>query len=225
VLYGRDHENAAEERQRMKQQNAALYSSGLKAKDLIGIPWRVAFALQAAGWYLRQDIIWHKPNPMPESVTDRCTKAHEYMFLFSKSAHYNFDSQAMREPATARDPGNKKHKYKTAYDEEVSEMHRTKSGLLDVGARDTRTRRDVWTVASEPYKEAHFATFPTKLVEPCILAGCPVGGIVLDPFAGSGTTGVVAVRHGRHFIGIELNHDYVDMARRRIANSPLTPPP
>jgi len=186
---------------------------GLKPKDLVGIPWRVAFALQADGWWLRsdtveqvefycpcgcgyimeervwrysqdRDIIWAKPNPMPESVKDRPTKAHEYVFLLAKSAKYFYDADAVRESS--------------------------------VDASGFRNRRTVWNIASQPYRGAHFATFPEKLVEPCILAGCPIGGTVLDPFCGSGTVGVVALRHGRQFLGIELNSEYVKLAEERI---------
>ena len=163
-----------------------LDMNGIPSKNLLGIPWRVAFALQADGWYLRQDIIWHKPNPMPESVTDRCTKAHEYIFLLSKSARYSFNSLAISEPA----------------------------GVST--AQVTRNRRSVWTVPSEPFKEAHFATYPPALIEPCILAGCPVDGTVLDPFGGAGTTGLVADRLQRNALLIELNPQYADMARKRI---------
>lgn len=185
----------------------------LKPKDLIGIPWRVAFALQADGWYLRQDIIWHKPNPMPESVKDRCTKAHEYIFLLSKSQRYYFDNEAIKERATGRDPGNKGHKYAQ---DGVYAAQRPQSRLADCGARETRNRRSVWTVATRPFKGAHFATFPLGLIEPCILAGCPKDGVVLDPFNGAGTTGLVSVQNGRNYIGIELNAEYLEMARLRI---------
>lgn len=190
---------------------------GLKHKDLIGIPWMLAFALRADGWYLRQDIIWHKPNPMPESVRDRCTKAHEYIFLLSKSDRYFFDSEAMKEPATGRDPGNKAHKYADAYDASETEEHRTKAGLLNVGPRETRNRRSVWTVATRPYKGAHFATFPPALIEPCILAGSRPRDIVLDPFMGSGTTAAVALQHGRQYLGCELNPEYGPLQQERIA--------
>ena len=190
---------------------------GLKSKDLIGIPWRVAFALQADGWYLRQDIIWHKPNPMPESVRDRCTKAHEYIFLLSKSPSYYFDWQAMQEPATNRPPGNKKPtKAGREYLVAEGEQHRTASNLHEIGARETRNRRSVWTVTTKPFKEAHFATFPPDLIEPCVLAGCPEGGTVLDPFFGAGTTGLVCQRTNRNCIGIELNPDYYDIAAKRL---------
>lgn len=186
----------------------------VKKKDLIGIPWMLAFALRADGWYLRQDIIWHKPNPMPESVTDRCTKAHEYIFLLSKSERYYFDSDAMKEPAVSKKPaGNKRHKYADAY-AAGSEEHRTKVGLPAL--RETRNRRSVWTVATRPYKGAHFATFPPSLIEPCILAGSRPGDVVLDPFMGSGTTAAVSVQHGRQYIGCELNEDYWPLQKERI---------
>lgn len=217
-------------------------NTGLKSKDLIGIPWRVAFALQADGWYLRQDIIWSKPNPMPESVRDRCTKAHEYLFLLSKGPRYHFDTDAIAENATAdHAPGNNTHKGLTAYESGAGE-HRTKAGLVayakrqrglpprhanypdssdqsgldDVGRGGKRNKRSVWTVATRPFSEAHFATFPPSLIEPCILAGCPADGTVLDPFGGAGTTGLVADRLGRDAILIELNPAYAEMARKRI---------
>jgi len=194
-------------------------AAGLKHKDLVGIPWMLAFALRADGWYLRQDIIWHKPNPMPESVTDRCTKAHEYLFLLSKSERYCYDSEAMQEQATGRDPGNKKHKYEEAYVNSKTEEHRTKAGLNDVNARKTRNRRSVWTVNTRPYRGAHFATFPPALIEPCILAGCPKGGTVLDPFGGSGTTAEVALKNGRNVVLNELNLEYIKLAEARIAEA------
>jgi DNA modification methylase len=182
--------------------------TGAKPKDLLGIPWMVAFALRADGWYLRSDIIWHKPNPMPESVTDRPTKAHEYVFLMAKSEHYYFDAASIAESGTGRPPGNKgAHKY-------VGEdpFHRTKSGLDKIrDGYESRNRRTVWTVPSQPFAGAHFATFPRALIEPCILAGCPAGGVVLDPFMGSGTTGQVATGLGRQFIGCELNPKYLDL--------------
>jgi len=245
-------------------------------KSLVGILWMLAFALRNDGWYLRQDIIWAKPNPMPESVTDRCTKSHESLFLLSKSKRYFFDYEAIKEPAAAasvkrwsqdiehqegshrvpgktngtmkavggpaswkgsefhtgktgehqlgRASGNRTHKGTTEYETSTSEEHRTKAGLLKIAdiAYETRNKRDVWTIATQPYKEAHFATFPQKLIDPCILAGCPVGGVVLDPFTGSGTTGVVALRHQRDFIGIELNPDYIAMAHARILKEVLS---
>jgi len=198
------------------------YGDGLKNKDLIGIPWMLAFALRADGWYLRQDIIWHKPNPMPESVRDRCTKAHEYMFLLSKSERYFFDSEAMKEPAVSEKPaGNKRHKYADAYNAGTSEEHRTKAGLVALAGVEweTRNRRSVWTVATRPYKGAHFATFPPALIEPCILAGSRPGDIVLDPFMGSGTTAQVALQHGRQYLGCELNPEYKSLQDERIAKA------
>lgn len=190
--------------------------SGLKPKDLVGIPWRVAFALQADGWWLRQDIIWHKPNPMPESVTDRCTKAHEYLFLLTKSAKYWFNHKAIAEPSAnlgktnIRFGGNK-------YGDSDDPKHATKSGneYTDSG---TRNKRSVWTVATKPFRGAHFAVMPEALVEPCILAGSQPGDIILDPFTGSGTVACVALRYDRQFIGTELNPEYVDIARRRITD-------
>jgi DNA modification methylase len=183
---------------------------GLKEKDLIGIPWRVAFALQADGWYLRQDIIWSKPNPMPESVKDRCTKAHEYIFLLSKSPRYYFDNDAIKEQA--QDWGER--------DRTHGKYHNDGSGLSPHSglekSYETKNKRSVWTVSPKPFSEAHFAVYPPELIEPCILAGCPEGGTVLDPFGGSGTTGVVADRLGRNAILTELNADYIDIARNRI---------
>ena len=211
------------------------------------------------GYYLRQEIIWHKPNPMPESVTDRCTKSHEQIFLLAKSASYYCDMEAIKEPAVAdHAPGNHTHKGATAYQQEEGEHHRTKAGLVayaqrqrgkggknafrgqghfresdtgpanregrdmqDVGAGDTRNKRSVWTVSTKPYKGAHFATFPTELIEPCILAGAPAGGIVLDPFFGSGTTGQVAQALGRQFIGIELNEAYKPLQDERLRQPSL----
>ncbi len=190
---------------------------GVKPKDLLGIPWRVAFALQQDGWYLRQDIIWHKPNPMPESVRDRCTKAHEYIFLLSKSPKYYFDWQAMQEPATNRAPGNKKPtKGGREYLSAEGEQHRTAANLHNIEARETRNRRSVWTVTTKPFKGAHFATFPPDLIEPCVMAGCPEGGTVLDPFGGAGTTALVATKHNRKSFSCELNPAYVEMAEARL---------
>ena len=186
----------------------------LKPKDLIGIPWRVAFALQADGWYLRQEIIWSKPNPMPESVTDRCTKAHESLFLLAKSERYFWDSEAMQEKAIGDAPGNVTHKGRTAY-EAGDEKMRTKVGLTEVGARETRNRRSVWTIPTMPYSGAHFATYPPKLIEPCILAGSRPVDVVLDPFMGSGTTAQVAQSLGRRWIGCELNPEYVRLQSDR----------
>jgi DNA modification methylase len=246
--------------------------NGIKPKDLIGVPWMLAFALRADGWYLRQDIIWSKPNPMPESVRDRCTKAHEYLFLLSKSPRYYFDADAIAEPialttverlnqpnlvnqggsdrvpgktngamkavAPASHKGSRFDQGKTAkhqmdraqqgprfggskYGDDCSEQSRTKSGHVYTGA-ETRNKRSVWTIATQPFKEAHFATFPPSLIEPCILAGCPQGGTVLDPFGGAGTTGLVADRLQRNAMLIELNAEYIEIARRRISgDAPL----
>jgi DNA modification methylase len=186
---------------------------GLKAKDLIGIPWRVAFALQADGWYLRQDIIWSKPNPMPESVTDRCTKAHEYIFLMSKSARYYYDADAIEEPASGKSGGAPQKCGAAA----IAAGTGTQAGLSSGWAgSETRNKRSVWEVTTQPFSEAHFATFPPDLIEPCIKAGCPKGGTVIDPFGGAGTTGLVADRLGRDAILIELNPEYAAMAQRRI---------
>jgi DNA modification methylase len=220
---------------------------GLKEKDLIGIPWLVAFALRTDGWYLRQDIIWSKPNPMPESVTDRCTKAHEYLFLLSKSERYYYDHEAVAEElaeasvdrlaqanlanqrGSDRIPGKTNGAMKAV-------ARRAKDGGSEARSPDSRphslsefeakngrqygrrNKRSVWTVTTQPFSEAHFATFPPALIEPCILAGCPKGGTVLDPFGGAGTTGLVADRNGRNAILIELNPDYAAMAERRIRN-------
>lgn len=190
-------------------------ASGIKPKDLIGIPWRVAFALQADGWYLRQDIIWSKPNPMPESVRDRCTKAHEYIFLLSKSERYYFDSDAIKEPSVTKDT---RKPYAPGQVDARGNGHDRKGGSERAGenAGEMRNKRSVWTVTTKPFKAAHFATFPPDLIEPCILAGCPVGGTVLDPFGGSGTTGLVAQRCGREAVLAELNSAYIDIALARI---------
>ena len=201
--------------------------AGLKEKDLIGIPWRVAFALQADGWYLRQDIIWSKPNPMPESVTDRCTKAHEYIFLLSKSARYFYDAVAIAEPNAEVDRPQSEARRAQRMRREVAAVngYGQSSKGIDGGLIEathvmqtgmTRNKRSVWEVASQPFAEAHFATFPPDLIEPCIKAGCPKGGTVLDPFGGAGTTGLVADRLGRNALLVELNPEYLAMAERRI---------
>lgn len=195
---------------------ANLQRAGLKHKDLVGIPWRIAFALQSAGWYLRQDIIWHKPNPMPESVTDRCTKSHEYVFLLTKSARYYFDNESIKEPSANLGATNIKFGG-NKYGDSDDPKHATKSGNTYVDS-GTRNKRTVWTINTKPFKGAHFAVMPEALVEPCILAGSKPDDLVLDPFAGSGTVGVVALRHGRNFVGTELNPDYAEIARQRIEN-------
>lgn len=194
---------------------------GCKTKDLIGIPWMLAFALRTDGWYLRQDIIWHKPNPMPESVRDRCTKAHEYVFLLSKSDRYFFDADAVLEDATTSAP----HKHWTEREHDQSMLPNQQAngvkgrpvGVAGYSAPGKRNRRSVWTVATRPYKGAHFATFPPALIEPCILAGSRPGDIVLDPFMGSGTTAATALQHGRQYLGCELNPEYGPLQQERIA--------
>ena len=231
---------------------------GMKAKDLMGIPWMVAFALRADGWYLRQDIIWHKPNPMPESVTDRCTKSHEYIFLLSKSKVYYFDQAAIREPAkdssvarlsqdienqegSDRVPGKTNGKMKAVkFGGNKAEGYgvRTKSGKEWIPTQGgggtgfkghsgnmkadgtlyvTANKKTVWSVSTKPYKEAHFATYPPELIEPCILAGSKEGDTVLDPFNGSGTTGAVAIKYLRSYIGCELNPSYIKLTNRRLS--------
>ena len=203
-----------------RNRNGVGLVDGCKPKDLIGIPWMLAFALRADGWYLRQDIIWHKPNPMPESVRDRCTKAHEYIFLFSKSERYFFDSDAMKEPAVGNATGaaasfkRKGSKREQTIPGQGYGTHRPDRD--DVAYNETRNRRSVWSVATRPYKGAHFATFPPALIEPCILAGSRPGDIVLDPFNGSGTTGQVSLQNGRGYVGLELNPEYVDLTRARL---------
>ena len=184
----------------------------IKHKDLIGIPWRVAFALQADGWYLRQDIIWHKPNPMPESVTDRCTKAHEYIFLLSKEPCYFFNSEAIKEIGVTP-AGTKGAKGSAGRHAQIGVNARPPEYKIYDGMRN---KRSVWSVNTRPYKDAHFATFPPELIRPCVLAGCPAGGVVLDPFGGSGTTAQVAIEHGRNAILIELNPQYIGLINRRL---------
>jgi DNA modification methylase len=190
--------------------------AGLKPKDLVGIPWRVAFALQADGWWLRQDIIWHKPNPMPESVTDRCTKAHEYVFLLTKSARYYYDAEAIAEPAAPSTVDRLTQPNISTQTGSTRVPGKTNGNMKAVGNVETRNRRSVWTITTKPFKGAHFAVMPEALTEPCILAGSETGDLVLDPFTGSGTVAVVALRHGRNFIGCELNPDYAEIARQRI---------
>lgn len=209
-------------------------TTGMRAKSLIGVPWMVAFALRRRGWILRTDVVWHKPNPMPESVKDRPTRAHEFLFMFVKQPRYWFDAAAMREPVTgtAHKRGKGVNPKADGKNEVVTDVDggRRRRGFNErwrvkqnasfsaavTGLVDDRNRRDVWTVASEPYKGAHFAVMPTALVRPCILSSCPVGGRVLDPFCGSGTVGVVSAEHDREFEGIDLNPAYAEMARERI---------
>jgi len=214
--------------------------ANLKRKELVGIPWRVAFALQSDGWYLRQDIIWAKPNPMPESVKDRCTKSHEYIFLLSKSPKYYFNAEAISEPVAnstvkrlQQDIENQKGSNRVygktngvmkavapryggnKYTANPEIFNRTKSGNA-YDFHEKRNKRDVWIVSTKPFKEAHFATFPLELIEPCILAGCKEKGIVLDPFMGSGTVALASIKHNKNFIGFELNKEYCNMAEKRL---------
>lgn len=186
--------------------------TGMGPKQLVGIPWRVAFALQSDGWILRQDIIWAKPNPMPESVRDRCTKAHEYLFLLTKSAKYWFDHGAVKEDAVQ----GPQVRNRASNFSKASKAGRHGQGAATIELDGGRNKRSVWTVTPKPYKGAHFAVMPPGLVEPCIKAGCPVGGVVLDPFLGSGTTAACALSLGRNAIGIELNPAYVELARKRV---------
>jgi DNA modification methylase len=206
--------------------------SGLKEKDLVGIPWMLAFALRTDGWYLRQDIIWAKPNPMPESVKDRCTKSHEYIFLLSKSQKYYYDSEAIQEDAVSTElkkfTDGGKDKQRGHGRRHAGFNGRYAEKLAKEGVPKKRNRRDVWNVATQGYSEAHFATFPPKLIEPCVLAGCPIDGIVLDPFGGSGTTGRVAADHGRRAVLLDINYtdqpgSYLEMAKNRIL-APAKPP-
>jgi DNA modification methylase len=200
---------------------------GLKEKDLIGIPWRVAFALQADGWYLRQDIIWHKPNPMPESVTDRCTKAHEYVFLLSKSARYYFDSEAIKEPCSEATHERAKYRWKRTQNgggsKESMQGHNYDNdfGDMAVDLEKGKNKRSVWTITTKPYSGAHFAVMPADLVKPCIMAGCREGGVVLDPFSGSGTTAMVARDLSCRYVGIELNPEYVEISLKRLEQGVL----
>ena len=195
----------------------------IKPKDLIGIPWLLAFALRADGWYLRQDIIWHKPNPMPESVQDRCTKAHEYIFLMSKSQKYYYDAEAIKEESinTAEEQEAKRNKIDHKGQRDNGDMRHTTAGFTKTGIYEKRNKRSVWTVTTKPYAGAHFAVFPSDLIEPCIMAGAPVGGIVLDPFMGSGTTAQVAQSLGRQYLGCELNPDYKKLQEKRLAQQSL----
>lgn len=188
-----------------------------KPKDLIGIPWMLAFALRADGWYLRQDIIWAKPNPMPESVKDRCTKSHEYIFLLSKSQKYYFDYEAIQEDAIWKDD-KRKDDGRIAYEGKRTDNNTSMGQQSFVKISDKRNKRDVWFVSPKPVREAHFATYPEELIEPCILAGSRAGGVVLDPFFGSGTTGRAAARLGREYVGIELNEDYIKISDKRTNN-------
>jgi len=213
---------AIEKGKSVSRDSKMLKSVGLKNKDLVGIPWRVAFALQKDGWYLRQDIIWNKPNPMPESVTDRCTKSHEYIFLLTKSPKYYFDNEAIKEKSIDKESYRgmrKRPKYIKGYPKEMGENNFDE---LEGKKYPTRNKRSVWTITTRPYSEAHFATFPEHLIEPMVMAGCPKEGIVLDIFMGAGTTGLVAKKLKRNWLGIELNPEYIKIAEKRIKGQ--TPP-
>lgn len=194
-----------------------LRADGIKTKDLVGIPWRVAFALQDDGWYLRQDIIWAKPNPMPESVRDRCTKSHEYIFMLTKQPRYYFDNEAIKEPAIwSQDK--RQGKGRLTYDgKRQGEAGKGQEAFVSI--KETRNKRDVWTIPTKPFKGAHFAVMPEAIVEPCVLASSRPGDTVLDPFTGSGTVAVVALRHGRNYVGTELNPKYADIAINRITEA------
>jgi DNA modification methylase len=204
------------EHHNMEGKHSKIVPNGLKPKDLIGIPWRVAFALQADGWYLRQDIIWHKPNPMPESVQDRCTKNHEYIFLLSKKPKYYFDNESIKEPVK-QDWGTR--------DRSDGKYHNEGSGLQPHSglekSYDMANKRSVWTVTTKPFHGAHFAVFPPDLIEPCVLAGSKPKDIVLDPFMGSGTTAQVAQRLNRLYLGCELNTDYEALQKERLKQPSL----
>lgn len=191
--------------------------TGLAPKNLLGIPWRVAFALQASGWILRQDIIWQKPNPMPESVTDRCTKSHEYIFLLSKSQKYYYDYESVKEEALTSGPQNSFARV-TATEGKPDAPKQHRAGRGNVEYSESRNKRSVWTVSTKPFAEAHFATFPEDLIVDCIKAGCPENGVVLDPFMGAGTTALVASKLNRNFIGFELNPSYIEIATKRLQN-------
>lgn len=212
--------NRSKDRKTSKWSYSKCKSSGdIKTKDLVGIPWMVAFALRTDGWYLRQDIIWHKPNPMPESVTDRCTKSHEYIFLMSKNGSYYYNADAIKEKAIhAQDPragfGRLHYRGKRQGQEGTGQEN-------VVTIVEDRNKRSVWTVTTKPFSGAHFATFPEDLILPCILAGCPQGGVVLDPFMGAGTTALVAKKNGCQYVGCELNPEYINIAEKRLAQDYL----
>ena len=246
AVHGRDKLNGKPD---VKSKTRGVHT--LKEKDLCGIPWRVALALQADGWYLRQDIIWHKPNPMPESVTDRCTKAHEYIFLLTKKPRYYYDADVIKEPCESANPDSNSYRANGKSDSRKKHAIYCKecngsgdgidgesgteceacggTGLANIGKAKTavknegfwipsesgRNKRSVWTVSTKPYREAHFATFPPDLIDPCILAGCPKGGVVLDPFMGSGTVAEVAIKNGRNYVGTELSQDYMQFNHER----------
>lgn len=202
---------------KQKRMTKVPEGSGLKPKDLLGMPWRTAFALQEDGWYLRCDIVWHKPNPMPEQVIDRPTKAHEYVFLLAKSERYFYDYKAILEPFADARMGRDGGKKKSQRNRGGRDDGLTKPSGIDPSKNGGKNKRSVWTLSSEPSREKHYASFPTKLVEPCVLAGSAVGDAVLDPFCGTSTTGVVALRHGRRFIGVDLSEEYLKISQRRLS--------
>ena len=206
------------DRRRSRQQDRINANPDIKPKDLCGMPWRVAFALQADGWYLRSDVIWAKPNPMPESCTDRPTKSHEYVFLMTKSAKYWYDADAVREAfeGSTKDRRRSSNFKKIGSQDDKFGSHNRGAEIIKAN-ENGRNIRTVWTIPTEAMPDAHFATFPQKLAHRCILAGCPIGGTVLDPFSGSGTTVYVAAKNNRNGIGIELNPEYVEISRRRLS--------
>lgn len=214
---GANHSGAQE----IRQSKAEPETYGLKQKELIGIPWRFAFAMQDRGWYLRQDIIWAKPNPMPESVTDRCTKSHEYIFLLTKNPRYYYDNEAIKEPVSEATIQRMNQDIESQVGSDRAHAGIKLNGNLKaVGDIELgRNKRDVWNVAVKSYKEAHFATYPPELITPCILAGSKEGDIVLDPFSGSGTTGEVALQNGRNYIGLELNPEYAKLSEKRLTQA------
>jgi DNA modification methylase len=209
------HGNLGKEDERFKGVGSKV-PTGMKPKDLIGIPWMVAFALRSAGWYLRQDIIWAKPNPMPESVTDRCTKAHEYIFLLSKSSKYYYDAEAIKTESERAGEKSYHNWNNPKYKAIVHERWKDQFDGRQWGGEGVANKRSVWTVTTKPFSEAHFATFPEDLIVDCIKAGCPENGTVLDPFMGAGTTALVARKLNRNYIGFELNAEYIKIAEKRL---------
>lgn len=220
-INGQDWHGKLEKRKEYMLRSGGKNHEYLKSKDLIGIPWLVAFALQRDGWYLRSDIVWNKPSCMPESVKDRPTRSHEYIFLLTKSNKYYYDHEAIKEEAVNGDPnpprgskGNAVPNKGIREDKKRGEFSGKYGDKSFRAIRQLRNKRDVWTITNQPFKEAHFATYPPKLIEPCIVAGCPVDGIVMDPFMGSGTTAMVAIQNKRNFIGFELNKEYIEIANK-----------
>ena len=208
------HHIGGKNRTRPTDNMSKMRDAGLKPKDLVGIPWRFAFAMQDRGWYLRQDIIWAKPNPMPESVTDRCTKSHEYIFLLTKNSKYFYNHEAIKVPV--KDDWGTRDRSEGKYHKEGTGLQ-PHTGLEK--SYEMANKRSVWSVTTSRYKEAHFATYPPELITPCILAGSKEGDLVLDPFSGSGTTGEVALQHGRNYIGLELNPEYAKLSEKRLTQA------